>query len=98
MKKLFLSLLLCSLVSTSQAQTVIDTLAYRFIYDVQAKTFENNYMLSPDEHWLDIGKKGVSNYYSIWKDKIFCIIDILNRIGAYFSYVSRIRYEQGIES
>ncbi len=98
MKKLFLSLLLCSLVSISQAQTVIDTLAYRFIYDVQAKTFENNYMLFPDEHWLDIGKKGVSNYYSIWKDKMFCIMDSLNRIGADFSDVSRIRYEQGIES
>lgn len=81
-----------------QAQTVIDTVAYRFVYDVQAKTFEINNRLFPDEHWLDIGKNGVSHYYSMWKNRQMCILDSLQRVGAGFADFSRIRQEQGLES
>ncbi len=98
MRRFVIFLLLCASVSISQAQIVIDTLAYRFVYDVQAKIFEESSILSSDEHWLDIGKNGISSYYSRWKDEMSCIMDSLNRIGADFADVSRICHEQGIES
>ena len=80
------------------AQTAIDTVAYRFIYDVQAKTFETNHQLSPDEHWLDIGKNGISKYYSWWKERQFYILDSLHQIGADVQEYRRISQEQGIGS
>ena len=40
----------------SYSQSIIDTVSYRFVYDVQAKTYEINDRLFPDEHWLDVGK------------------------------------------
>ena len=97
MKKLFLSLLLCSLVSTSQAQTVIDTLAYRFIYDVQAKIFERSTKKSTDEHRLDIGKSGITHYYSYWQSQFFHITDSIYRCGGSIQDYERVRHEKGIE-
>ena len=96
MKKLFLSLLLCSLVSTSQAQTVIDTLAYRFIYDVQARVFEKNTKMKTDEHRLDIGKSGITHYYSFWQSRDIHVLDSIHRQGGSMNDYYRIRNEQGI--
>ena len=96
MKKLFLSLLLCSLVSTSQAQTVIDTLAYRFIYDVQARVFEKSTKKSTDEHRLDIGKNGITHYYSFWQSRDIHVLDSIHRQGGSMNDYYRIRNEQGI--
>ena len=97
MKKLFLSLLLCSLVSTSQAQTVIDTLAYRFIYDVQARAFEKYTKMKTDEHRLDIGKSGISHYYSYWQSQDIHVLDSIHRQGGSMNDYYRVRSEQGIE-
>ena len=97
MKKLFLSLLLCSLVSTSQAQTVIDTLAYRFIYDVQARVFEKYTKMKTDEHRLDIGKSGISHYYSYWQSRDIHVLDSIHRQGGSMNDYYRVRSEQGIE-
>ena len=97
MKKLFLSLLLCSLVSTSQAQTVIDTLAYRFIYDVQARAFEKYTKMNTDEHRLDIGKSGITHYYSFWQSQFFHITDSIYRCGGSIQDYERVRHEKGIE-
>ena len=97
MKKLFLSLLLCSLVSTSQAQTVIDTLAYRFIYDVQARAFEKYTKMNTDEHRLDIGKSGITHYYSYWQSQFFHITDSIYRCGGSIQDYERVRHEKGIE-
>ena len=80
------------------AQTAIDTVAYRFIYDVQAKTFETNHQLLPDEHWLDIGKNGISKYYSWWKERQFYILDSLHQIGADVQEYRRISQEQGLSA
>ena len=68
-KRVFISLLGFGFCAGCHPQSIIDTVSYRFVYDVQAKTYEINDRLFPDEHWLDVGKNGVSKYYSMWKER-----------------------------
>lgn len=80
-----------------QSQGVIDTVSYRFVYDVQAKVFERSAKSSPDLHYLDIGKTGVSHYYSTWQRSTIHIIDSVFRIGGSSADYNRVRQEKGIE-
>ncbi len=78
-------------------QKVLDTVSYRFVYDVQAKVFENSNLRKSDEHWLDIGKKGISYYYSAWQMRNIQIHDSIRNIGGSMNDVFRVTYEQGVE-
>lgn len=99
MQKKYIILLIFLLpVSLCNGQSIIDSVSYRFVYEVQAKTYEINDRLFPDEHWLDIGKNGVSKYYSMWKERLWAINDSLERIGGNYMDTQRISREQGIES
>ena len=80
------------------SQSIIDTVSYRFVYDVQAKTYEINDRLFPDEHWLDVGKNGVSKYYSMWKERYWEVNDSIKQIGGNYMDTQRVVHEQGIES
>ena len=79
-------------------QSIIDTVSFRFVYDVQAKTYEINDRLFPDEHWLDVGKNGVSKYYSMWKERYWEVNDSIKQIGGNYMDIQRVVHEQGIES
>ena len=52
-KRVFISLLGFGFCAGCHPQSIIDTVSYRFVYDVQAKTYEINDRLFPDEHWLE---------------------------------------------
>lgn len=65
MKRFIFSLFITiSLPVFSQIQ--IDSISFRFVYDAQLKTTVNSSNLSQDEHILEIGRNGVSKYYSHW--------------------------------
>ena len=81
MKKNVLIIIGLLLITPCHAQTVIDTVTYRFIYDFQAKTYENSNQLFPDEHWLDIGKNGGSKYYSHWHALRRAVADSIRSSG-----------------
>ncbi len=80
-----------------QSQGVIDTVSYRFVYDVQARVFEQSTKMKPDLHYLDIGTTGVSHYYSTWQLSTIHIIDSVFRIGGSSADYNRVRQEKGIE-
>ena len=96
-KKYIVLLLLLFPVCLCNCQSIIDTVSYRFVYDVQAKVFERSAKSSPDLHYLDIGKTGVSHYYSSWQRRRFEILDSLSRIGGSMQDYDRVRHEQGVE-
>lgn len=96
MKQLLLGLLLLA-GSNAFSQTILDTVSYRFVYDVQAKMFERSINKNTDEHRLDIGEKGISYYYSHWQRRSLFILDSLQRQGGSMQEYDRIRNEQGIE-
>lgn len=79
------------------SQTVIDTVEYRFVYDVQANVFEKSTKKSTDEHRLDIGKNGISHYYSFWQSRNIHVLDSIHRQGGSMDDYYRVRNEQGIE-
>lgn len=79
------------------SQTVIDTVEYRFVYDVQSNVFENGTKKSADEHRLDIGKNGISHYYSFWQSRNIYVLDSIHRQGGSMDDYYRVRNEQGIE-
>ena len=97
-KKYIVLLLLLFPVCLCNCQSIIDTVSYRFVYDVQAKTYEINDRLFPDEHWLDVGKNGVSKYYSMWKERYWEVNDSIKQIGGNYMDIQRVVHEQGIES
>lgn len=78
----------------SIAQEIIDSVAYRFVYEVQAKRYERSKKLSPDEHWLDIGKNGKnSRYYSKWKERALHLKDSIGKIGGNEEDAQKARFE-----
>ena len=97
-KRVFISLLGFGFCAGCHPQSIIDTVSYRFVYDVQAKTYEINDRLFPDEHWLDVGKNGVSKYYSMWKERYWEVNDSIKQIGGNYMDIQRVVHEQGIES
>lgn len=79
------------------AQSPIDTVSYRFVYDVEARSFEKYTMKKSDEHRLDIGKNGISHYYSYWQSQFIHITDSIYRCGGSVQDYERVRQEKGIE-
>lgn len=79
------------------SKNVIDSVNYRFVYDVQAKKYEKSNRLFTDEHYLDIGYSGVSMYYSRWYERGFQIIEEVMRNGGSMHDVRRIKDEEGVE-
>lgn len=98
MKQLLFSILLLLTGLNVWAQSALDTVSYRFVYDVQAKVFEKSTKKKTDEHRLDIGKNGVSHYYSYWQSLFFHITDSIYRQGGLVHDYERVLHEQGIES
>ena len=100
MKLKYFTLLLIGAVSTleSLAQITVDTIQYRFIFDVQMKTIEGSTTLNNDEHWLDIGRKGVSEYYSKWKVQRMHLIDSIMSVGGTSDDVIKEAQKQGFET
>lgn len=96
-KKYIVLLLLLFPVCLCNCQSIIDTVSYRFVYDVQARVFEQSTRMKPDLHYLDIGKTGVSHYYSTWQLSTIHIIDSVFRIGGSSADYNRVRQEKGIE-
>lgn len=96
----YFTLLLLGTVSTleSLAQMTVDTIQYRFVYDVQMKTIEGSTSLDNDEHWLDIGKKGISSYYSNWKVQRLHLIDSIMSVGGTSADVIKEAQKQGFET
>ena len=78
------------------AQAALDTVSYRFVYDVQARVFEKYTKMKTDEHRLDIGKSGISHYYSYWQSRDIHVLDSIHRQGGSMNDYYRIRNEQGI--
>lgn len=77
-------------------QTVIDTVEYRFVYDAQYKVTERSRRLKTDEHRLEIGRTGVSKYYSYWKDQSHSILDSIFSVGGNHNDIDRIREERSL--
>ena len=98
MKKIFFISLSIAFSGCAFAQQPLDTTAYRFVYDVQAKMFEQSRKLIPDEHILELGENGVSKYYSRWKDRNYQVIDSIHRFGGNFDDIHRILQAEGVES
>lgn len=100
MKLKYFTLLLFGAVSTleSLAQITVDTIQYRFIFDVQMKTIEGSTTLNNDEHWLDIGRKGGSEYYSKWKVQRMHLIDSIMSVGGTSDDVIKEAQKQGLET
>lgn len=84
--------------NTFSDQKVLDTVSYRFVYDAQAKILENSNLKKNDEHWLDIGKKGISYYYSTWQMRNIQINDSIRSIGGTTTDVQRVKYQLGVET
>lgn len=97
MKKLLFSILLLLTGPRVWAQSALDTVSYRFVYDVQAKVFEKGTKKKTDEHRLDIGKGGISHYYSYWQSRNFHVLDSIHRQGGTMEDYDRVINEQGIE-
>lgn len=97
MKKLLFSILLLLTGPRVWAQSALDTVSYRFVYDVQAKVFEKSTKKKTDEHRLDIGKGGISHYYSYWQSRNFHVLDSIHRQGGTMEDYYRVINEQGIE-
>lgn len=84
--------------NTFSDQKVLDTVSYRFVYDAQAKILENSNLKKNDEHWLDIGKKGISYYHSAWQMRNIQINDSIRSIGGTTTDVQRVKYQLGVET
>lgn len=84
--------------NTFSDQKVLDTVSYRFVYDAQAKILEKSNLKKNDEHWLDIGKKGISYYYSAWQMRNIQINDSIRSIGGTTTDVQRVKYQLGVET
>lgn len=98
MRQIFCTTLLSFVLGCAYAQQPLDTTAYQFVYDVQAKVFEQSKKLIPDEHVLELGRNGVSKYYSRWKERNYQVIDSVCRIGGSFDDARRILQAEGVES
>lgn len=97
--RIFLVLLMSALAVSGFAQKDgIDTIAYRFIYDVQLKSLKSSKQLGNDEHYLEIGENGISKYYSAWKDKRRKIMDSIYSSGGEQYDILRVLQEQGINA
>lgn len=97
MKQCLMMFMLLVIGVCSHAQENIDSVAFRFVYDVQAKKFERSKTLSPDEHWLDVGKGGASKYYSKWKERGFHLQDSIGRIGGSEEDASKVRFDMSTD-
>ena len=97
MKHTFFSILLLFLGSKVYAQSALDTVSYRFVYDVQARMFEKYTAKQSDEHRLDIGKNGISHYYSYWQSRNLQVLDSTRRQGGSIQDYERVLHEQGIQ-
>jgi len=82
---------------TISNQKVLDTVSYRFVYDVQARVFENSNLRKSDEHWLDIGGKGICYYYSHWQSQAIQLMDSIRRYGGSVGDYERVLHEKGVE-
>lgn len=96
MKQVIISILLF-IGNNVFAQSALDTVSYRFVYDVQAKVFEKSTKKKTDEHRLDIGKGGISHYYSYWQSQNIHVLDSIHRQGGSMDDYYRIRNKRGIE-
>lgn len=98
MKRNYLILSLIILACSVHGQTaVVDTVNYRFTYDVQMKLEEDDQQLAQDEHWLDVGIDGVSKYYSHWKEQRSEVRDSIIKNGGNYQDVQREYQVQGLE-
>lgn len=97
MKQFFICIFFVIYCNGVLSQVVIDSVSYRFVYDVQARVFEQSTKMKPDLHYLDIGTTGVSHYYSTWQLSTIHIIDSVFRIGGSSADYNRVRQEKGIE-
>jgi len=98
MNKFIICVLWLTISSFCHAQEVLDTVAYRFVYDVQLKTMESSKYLDSDEHWLDIGKNGITSYFSAWKSQRATLLDSLYRVGGDQFDMQRTLQDRGIET
>lgn len=62
-RRMSVAVVLVAITQTLAAQEVVDSVLYRFCYTSAIRRIENK---KPriDEHWLDIGRNGVSKYHS----------------------------------
>ena len=97
MKQFFICIFFVIYCNGVLSQVVIDSVSYRFVYEVQARVFEQSTKMKPDLHYLDIGTTGVSHYYSTWQLSTIHIIDSVFRIGGSSADYNRVRQEKGIE-
>lgn len=76
------------------AQTTIDTADIRICYDVRTRIYKGG-KRRKDEHWLDIGKNGISKYYSYWKRLEEELMDSVYAAGGDYGDFNKIQHEKG---
>lgn len=96
MKKLLFITLMCQAHLCLFAQTTVDTVDIRICYDARLRYTTKQTKKQIDEHWLDIGKNGVSKYYSYWKHTDQMLMDSVYSTGGDYEDFNRIRHERDI--
>ena len=76
------------------AQTTIDSVDIRICYDVRMSYYKKR-KKQMDEHRLDIGKNGISRYYSYWKCLDQELKDSVHAAGGNYDDYNRIKREKG---
>lgn len=76
------------------AQTTIDSVDIRICYDVRMSYYKKR-KKQMDEHRLDIGKNGISRYYSYWKCLDQELKDSVHAVGGNYDDYNRIKREKG---
>lgn len=80
------------------SQIQLDTVAFRFVYDAQLKTTINSSNLSQDEHFLEIGRNGISKYYSHWHALRHAVADSIRAAGGDHQDILSEYQKQGLEA
>jgi len=94
MKKLLLIIMMLNAHAILFAQTTIDTVDIRICYDTRTRAHKNARKRT-DEHRLDIGKNGVSKYYSHWKTVEDELLDSVLAAGGDFADFTEVRHKKG---
>lgn len=93
MKKYLLFTLMLFASPVVFAQTTVDTVDIRICYDVRMRLYKNK-KKRVDEHWLDIGKNGISKYYSYWKRVDQELKDSVYAAGGDYDEYNKIKREK----
>lgn len=93
MKKYLLFTLMLFASPVVFAQTTVDTVDIRICYDVRMRLYKNK-KKRVDEHWLDIGKNGISKYYSYWKRVDQELMDSVYAAGGDYDEYNKIKREK----